>query len=78
MIAYYPHRHWLPALSGAALLLGLPLLIAAAPAGTTVLFADSFDRDLAQWSVEQMPGGTVTVRNGALDIHGGNRKVEVV
>jgi hypothetical protein len=30
------------------------------------LFRDDFDGDLREWVVEQMPGGTVVVKNGAL------------
>lgn len=33
-----------------------------------LLFADAFDGDAAQWVVEQQPGGSVSVRDGALHI----------
>jgi hypothetical protein len=49
----------------ACLLLGL---LAAGCAATATFPRDDFADGLAQWSVEQMPGGTVTVRDSALVI----------
>lgn len=34
-----------------------------------LLHHDSFDGDLTQWKVEQMPGGSVRVQNGQLEIN---------
>ena len=34
-----------------------------------VIHMDDFDNDLSQWVVEQMPGGTTTVKEGQLDIN---------
>lgn len=33
-----------------------------------VLYSDDFDRGLAQWVVEQQPGGTAKIRDGRLEI----------
>ena len=40
-----------------------------APAGAGVLHRDDFSGDLSRWAVEQMPGGTVRVADGALVIN---------
>ncbi len=49
----------------------IPSLHAAAPAASPglVLYADDFSHGLAQWVVEQQPGGTVTADHGTLFIH---------
>ncbi len=59
---------WLRTTRLAAVLLAVPLLLRAADESGPVLFSDDFDRDLRQWSIEQMPGGSVALREGALVI----------
>ena len=46
----------------------LLLAVAAGAETSRELDRDDFGGDLRQWAVEQMPGGTVTVRNGTLVI----------
>lgn len=52
------------------LLPGAALFLAACvhSASPTVLHRDDFRGDLAQWAVEQMPGGRVRIADGALEI----------
>jgi hypothetical protein len=55
----------------AAALLGFTVLALGATHATETgreLFRDDFDADLRQWVVEQRPGGTVAVKDGALVI----------
>ena len=56
----------LPALLAVIPLLGISLL--SANPSAVPLCSDNFDRDLSQWSVEQMKGGKVFLRDGALVI----------
>ena len=53
-------------LVGLGFLLATVGIVRAAGAGTS--YRDDFAGDLKQWAVEQMPGGTAVVENGALDI----------
>ncbi len=50
------------------MLLGPPAHLPAADSTPPVRFADNFSPNLAQWSVEQMPGGRVEIHDGALVI----------
>ena len=50
------------------MLLGPPAHLPAADSTPPVRFADNFSHNLAQWSVEQMPGGRVEIHDGALVI----------
>jgi hypothetical protein len=49
-------------------LLGLRLTALAATPSAPPLFTDDFAHGLDQWSVEQLPGGSVTAQNGILSI----------
>ena len=49
------------------LVLGLARGLAAQSPGAE-LYRDDFSGDLSQWVVEQQPGGTVRIRDGALEI----------
>jgi hypothetical protein len=51
-----------------ATVVGLGVAKAEPDAGHAGAFADEFDQGLAQWVVEQQPGGTVTAADGALRI----------
>jgi hypothetical protein len=54
---------------GVLLWAGAGVLAAETPAGTgRLLYSDDFSHGLAQWVVEQQPGGTVTASDGALRI----------
>lgn len=39
------------------------------PSTNPVMYKDDFDHDLSQWVVEQMRGGTTTLKDGQLDIN---------
>ena len=49
-------------------LLCLPITPLAAEPSAAALFADDFSHGLKQWSVEQLPGGTVIAQDGILTI----------
>lgn len=52
-----------------AFLLLWPVVVSAADP-TRILHEDDFRQGLARWHVEQVPGGTVTTRDGALVVEG--------
>jgi hypothetical protein len=59
-------KRWFAAAAG--LVGGCASAVSSASPVERLLYAETFDRDLAQWVVEQQPGGTVVVRDGALHI----------
>lgn len=59
---------WLALARHGALVFSLSLVMLASDRSGPELFGDEFDRDLHQWSVEQVPGGRVQLLDGTLDI----------
>ncbi len=61
-------RRWIGRLTVVALLLGTARHLPAAERPGALLFGEEFDRGLDQWSAEQVTGGSVAAKAGALVI----------